>query len=176
MELQPIKFPLGALSRIEAETFGKPGQRTFRLVLEAGAARCLVWVEKDQLAQIAVYLQEVMDALSEEDRKKQSQAGEPEWSGPIMSLDFKAGQMMLSHEPAANAFYFRAYEVEDPEASRELSSISFWIGMEQAQVLARQAVEICAAGRPTCFLCGLPINPEGHICPKSNGHVVIDRG
>src|SRR5438445_9950045 len=31
----------------------------------------------------------------------------------------------------------------------------------------RAAVE---AGRPPCPLCGNPLDPEGHICPKLNGH------
>ncbi|HAI99827.1 MAG TPA: DUF3090 domain-containing protein, partial [Dehalococcoidia bacterium] len=34
----------------------------------------------------------------------------------------------------------------------------------------------CAAGRPRCFLCGLPINPDGHVCPRANGHTVLEAG
>ena len=33
------------------------------------------------------------------------------------------------------------------------------------------AVEVIAAGRPPCPLCGLPLNPEGHICPRRNGYM-----
>jgi 5-methylcytosine-specific restriction endonuclease McrA len=29
---------------------------------------------------------------------------------------------------------------------------------------------VVAAGRPTCQFCGQPIDPDGHICPRSNGH------
>ena len=30
--------------------------------------------------------------------------------------------------------------------------------------------EVVAAGRPTCAMCGEPIDPEGHFCPRRNGH------
>ncbi len=33
-----------------------------------------------------------------------------------------------------------------------------------------RAREVVSAGRPPCQLCGLPKDPEGHICPRSNGH------
>ena len=32
-----------------------------------------------------------------------------------------------------------------------------------------------AAGRPPCPLCGLPLDPEGHICPRQNGATGADR-
>jgi hypothetical protein len=25
-------------------------------------------------------------------------------------------------------------------------------------------------GRPPCPLCGYPLDPEGHACPRTNGH------
>ena len=29
---------------------------------------------------------------------------------------------------------------------------------------------VVAAGRPPCPLCGFPLDPEGHICPRLNGY------
>ncbi len=46
----------------------------------------------------------------------------------------------------------------------------------QASVLGEEALKICAAGRPNCFLCGQPINPEGHACPRANGHTILEAG
>lgn len=176
MEPRRVKYPLGALSRIEAETFGQPGHRTFRLVLQAGAAQCLVWLEKEQLLQLGVYLQEIIQSLSAEDRQRQSRPREPEWSGAGTSLDFKAGQFLLSHDAATSSFYFQAHQVDEPESREDPASVSFWITTAQAETLAAEALRICAAGRPRCFLCGLPINPEGHVCPRSNGHTVFEVG
>ena len=32
--------------------------------------------------------------------------------------------------------------------------------------------EVVAAGRLPCPLCGQPLDPQGHICPRRNGHYV----
>ena len=87
--------------------------------------------------------------------------------------------MGLIHDKEANSFYISAIEREDPESEAEsqtLNSISFWISLVQARTLAEDALRICAAGRPACFLCGQPIDPDGHVCPRSNGHTVLETG
>ena len=38
----------------------------------------------------------------------------------------------------------------------------------QALAFATRAVELVAAGRPTCRFCGLPMDPDGHPCPRMN--------
>ena len=73
MEERRAKYPMGSLSEIQAETFGEPGRRTFRLVLGAGQAHCSLWLEKEQLFQLGVYLQDAVDSLSEEDKGADSQ-------------------------------------------------------------------------------------------------------
>ena len=62
MEPGSITYPLGALSRIEAETFGEPGRRTFRLVLQSGRATSHTsgW-RKEQLFQLGAGLKEAVD-------------------------------------------------------------------------------------------------------------------
>ena len=176
MEPRQVKYPLGSLSQIEAKTFGEPGQRTFQLAIEAGPAVCYVWLEKEQLLQLGIYLRDVVQALSTEDRQRESQSREPEWSGEEASLDFKAGQVLLSHDAGTSSFYILAYEQEASETQEDTDSVSFWITTDQAEALAEEALRICAAGRPHCFLCGLPINPDGHVCPRSNGHTVFEAG
>ena len=34
----------------------------------------------------------------------------------------------------------------------------------------RAAEALVAAGRPPCPICGQPLDPDGHVCPRSNGH------
>ena len=177
MEPPEVKYTLGPLSRIEPNTFGEPGQRTFNLVLESGEARCTVWLEKEQLYQLGVYLQEAVESLSSEDKARPTQDKEPAWSGEGISLDFKVGQVMLNYDQDSNSFRMLAYErEEEEEATQETSSVSFWISVPQAVPVAEEALRICAAGRARCFLCGLPINPDGHICPRANGHTVLEAG
>jgi uncharacterized repeat protein (TIGR03847 family) len=39
-----------------------------------------------------------------------------------------------------------------------------------ARAFARRARALIAAGRPPCPLCGLPLDPSGHVCPRQNGY------
>jgi uncharacterized repeat protein (TIGR03847 family) len=39
-----------------------------------------------------------------------------------------------------------------------------------ARAFARRARAVVAAGRPPCPLCGLPLDAQGHICPRQNGY------
>jgi uncharacterized repeat protein (TIGR03847 family) len=41
-----------------------------------------------------------------------------------------------------------------------------------ARTFVARATNIVAAGRPPCPLCGAPLDPQGHICPRRNGHYV----
>jgi uncharacterized repeat protein (TIGR03847 family) len=41
-----------------------------------------------------------------------------------------------------------------------------------ARSFVRRAAEVVASGRPPCPLCGQPLDKQGHICPRRNGHYV----
>ena len=41
---------------------------------------------------------------------------------------------------------------------------------EMVRAFIVRAQRVVAAGRPPCPLCNLPLDPEGHICPRQNGH------
>ncbi len=176
MEPRDVKYQLGSLSFIEPKTFGQPGQRTFNLVLESGDARCTVWLEKEQLFQLGIYLQEAVRSLSDDERVREGRLRESRASGQGVSLDFKAGQFLLSHDQESNSFRLLAYEIEEEEGEKEPESVGFWIDVRQAETLSQEALRICAAGRPRCILCGQPINSDGHNCPRANGHAVLETG
>ena len=179
MESRPVKYPLGSLSRIEAKTFGEPGHRTFHLAMEAGPHHCAVWLEKELLFQLGVQLQDAVQRIASVEGEHPSRLVESGWSGERLSLDFKVGQLSLEYDVDNNSFGLAAHEAEreESEASREeASSVSFWITKDQATALAEEALRICASGRPLCFLCGRPIDPQGHVCPRSNGHMVFEAG
>ncbi|MAQ12729.1 MAG: hypothetical protein CL721_05150, partial [Chloroflexi bacterium] len=115
VEEKKVKYPLGAATSIEAVTFGEPGNRTFKLDANSGAASCSIWMEKEQLLQLGVYLRDMVGRLSQEERDKGSDLREEAWSGGDLAVDFKAGQMLLSYDQDSNAFYLQAYEREVEE-------------------------------------------------------------
>ena len=46
------------------------------------------------------------------------------------------------------------------------------ITADAARSFVARAARVVAAGRPPCPLCGAPLDPQGHICPRRNGHYV----
>src|SRR3954467_15531699 len=40
----------------------------------------------------------------------------------------------------------------------------------RAGASAKRALDVVNAGRPPCPLCSLPLDPEGHVCPRQNGY------
>ena len=43
----------------------------------------------------------------------------------------------------------------------------------QIQAAADEALKVVAAGRPTCPLCKQPMDLEGHMCVRTNGHKAV---
>ena len=158
----------GTISSIRAEAIGEPGDRTFRLLLHAGAAIANLWLEKEQLYQLAVYIQEVCATLSPKNPQEVQESPEEPWPGDATEVEFKVGKLALAHDPATNAFLVLVHNTEAEEGAP--ADLSFWITLDKAQEVSQDALKVCAAGRPRCFLCGQPINPEGHMCVRSNGH------
>ena len=177
MAEREVRYKLGAAASVAAETFGQPGRRTFRLVAEAGRAQSFIWLEKEQLLQLGLYLQQAVQQLGDDVLTKASNPGEAAWSGDPLEQDFHARQMQLQYDQEANCFIIHAFEgdEDDPDAGAQ-TSVSFWMTMSQCSSLAAEALRICAAGRPPCFLCGAPIDPDGHRCARANGHAVFETG
>jgi uncharacterized repeat protein (TIGR03847 family) len=56
-------------------------------------------------------------------------------------------------------------DVDDgPDALRVL------IEPGRARAFIERARRVISAGRPPCPLCGLPLDPDGHVCPRQNGY------
>ena len=171
MDASRARYQFGALARINAEAIGEPGHRTFRLIAESGAASAFLWIEKEQLSQLALYLQEIITSLPTGSKGSEEECPEPQWSGGITTVDFKVGKLALGHDSSSNCFLVLAHDVEEPD--EDTATLSFWLTKKQGEALAKEALKVCAAGRPRCFLCGQPIDPEGHMCPQSNGHAPL---
>jgi uncharacterized repeat protein (TIGR03847 family) len=59
---------------------------------------------------------------------------------------------------------------DDDDQPRDGERARISITKEQAAAFAIRATRLVEAGRPPCPLCGLPLDPSGHDCPRTNGH------
>ena len=109
MESKSIEYPLGFLSSIDAETFGEPGKRTFRLVLKSGKAVVTVWLEKEQLFQLSVALGEGVRRFSNEENTTSHLSGSTDWNGDDITVEYKARQLLLKYDADIHVFHLEAH-------------------------------------------------------------------
>jgi len=76
--------------------------------------------------------------------------------------------MTLAYDEARNDFEVSLVELVDEGA--EPATGHFLATVGQMQALAQHTTELIAAGRPPCPMCGGPIDHDGGMCPRLNGH------
>jgi uncharacterized repeat protein (TIGR03847 family) len=62
-------------------------------------------------------------------------------------------------------------EAATEESGEQPAMARFRITRGQAAAFVERANALMQAGRPSCPICSRPMDPEGHVCPRSNGHV-----
>ena len=56
----------------------------------------------------------------------------------------------------------------DPSSLPDGASARFRLSRSQVLAFIRTAAELVTSGRPLCRLCGKPMDPDGHACPRLN--------
>lgn len=99
---------------------------------------------------------------------------------------FRAGTLTLGWDGESGKILIEAREIQEDdedEPSEEAETISdddpdgpdvfrVRIALETARAFVERATRVIQAGRPPCPLCGNPLDPQGHICPRRNGQYV----
>lgn len=160
------KIQFTNVSVLDAEAIGEPGKRTFRIMASSGNSKAIIRLEKEQLLQLALTVNQLLGNVPEESRPD---VNIDDLEAPQSStLDFKTDKIVLGYDNGTGRFMIDAHDIES--ADEERAAIRVWPNQTQIKAFANQALEVCASGRPLCTLCGGSIDPEGHTCPRTNGH------
>jgi uncharacterized repeat protein (TIGR03847 family) len=162
------ELDLGVAS-VRAESFGEPGQRTFRLLIENPSGKVSLWLEKEQLVVLGSALEELLQRIPPPHGT--SPRGTPAASF-IGELEVRAGALAIGYDGEVAGFTIEASQFDSPFG---LKSIKLVASRDDFSALAQQITGIAAAGRPRCPLCGTPISASAHFCPPSNGHTRLTR-
>ena len=98
--------------------------------------------------------------------------------------DFRAGVMGITWDPVDEKATFEVQELSELEEFRDLVQIDddvsefdfppdilqAIISIPQIRGFVNLANQVISAGREPCPFCGLPININGHLCPRANGY------
>lgn len=164
-----ILHDLNPVTHITAGAIGTPGKRTFYLQGRKGAHIVTLIAEKEQIAALSSGIDQLLERLGGGSQSVQVTATEMELSQPLEPV-FRIGQLGLGYEAEHDLLVIVAYELPEEENPATINVVRFWATREQMRALARHAAGVVAGGRPICVLCGRAIDPEGHFCPRRNGH------
>jgi uncharacterized repeat protein (TIGR03847 family) len=167
--------------RFVAGTVGVPGQRTFYLQAAQDSRVVSVALEKSQVAVLADRLEQLLDEVvnrtgtalpaTENDVEALEQPVDEEFRVSAMGLawDGDAGLVVIEAQaPSEDAVIAEQTLLEDVEEGPDALRVLLEPG--RARAFIERARRVISAGRPPCPLCGLPLDPEGHICPRQNGY------
>jgi len=155
-------FEFGQVQRVTAGAVGPPGQRVFFLQISHGGGVVTLKVEKDQLRVLADRLL----ALIPQSRTVEVTA--PATLEEPLRAAWAVGTMALAYDERAERFEISLVELV--EEGQEPAVGQFSATLPQMRTLVHQALAVVAAGRPPCPVCGGPIDHDGGICPRANGH------
>ena len=170
-------------------SLGTPGERQFYIQISSTVGLNTVAITKTQLIALVERFEELIREL-----KRKKLASDYVLHMPASKLvetlefpveeDFHAGVMGITWESENEKISLEIQEYSDLEEFSDLlqidsdtSDFDFPPDILQAQITVAQvrgfidlADKVISAGRAICPFCSLPINTEGHLCPRANGY------
>lgn len=140
---------------------GPPGQRVFYLQVGDDDEVLSVKLEKQQVVALADYLSGLLADLPAEDEPDLG-AGHDEPD----QLAWVVGNIGVAYDNTADRIVVVAEELVPEDEDGEVLRIA--ATRAQIKGLIGRAEVLIAGGRPPCRLCGAPIDPGGHACPRAN--------
>ncbi|MEU7590256.1 DUF3090 domain-containing protein [Micromonospora sp. NPDC049230] len=182
--------------RFVAGTVGPPGERAFFLQARGGGRLVSVALEKVQVSLLAEKLEEL---LTEAQRRFGVELpelapviGDNEPLDTPVDEEFRVGTLGLAFDVDTATVVIEAIaagevepevelgdeddedadddDVEDDEPDEDLDRLRVRLTPQATRQFIERARRVVNAGRPPCPLCGQPLDPAGHLCPRHNGY------
>jgi uncharacterized repeat protein (TIGR03847 family) len=187
-------FAFDPPERFVAGTVGPPGERTFYLQARGGGRTVSVALEKVQVSLLAEKLEELLGEANSRFGLKLPESSDVIDNEPLdapVDEEFRVGTLGLAYDVEDSSVIIEAIAVEEAEFDADAEGDATAAAAEDEEAaeipehldrlrvrLTPQAVRdfvdrarrVLAAGRPPCPLCGQPLDPAGHLCPRNNGY------
>ena len=168
-----VSFDFAEPDHVAAGAIGPPGERVFYLQARQGREVVSLRLEKQQVAALCDYLSGILNDLAP--------VNEPlppslELIEPIVP-EWVVGALAVAYEEADDRILLVAEEFvpppDDDEGAPafddvEASSARFRLTRAQVRAMVVHAMQVVTAGRAICQICGRPMDPSGHFCPRNN--------
>jgi uncharacterized repeat protein (TIGR03847 family) len=168
------------LSRFTVGTVGLPGERTFFIQVKAEHITLSASLEKSQVAALS----ERLDYMLKEIRLVHPLAQRPQLIRDSLPLEtpvldeFRIGSIAIFYDEESEMIQVDLREMhlgdddldDDSILLEDIQIVRIFITPAQARTFHDRATLVIAAGRQPCPFCGLPIDPQGHLCARANGY------
>ena len=158
-------FDLPSPDVFTAGTRGEPGQRVFYLQARDGDLVVTLRCEKQQVAALADYFDGLLDDL--EPAPYGLAASDLRLVEPLQEL-WTVGPISVAYDEPGDRIIVVLEEITDEDAEEEGASVKVHLDRAQVSSFVGHARLLVSAGRPPCRFCGLPLDPDGHACPRMN--------
>jgi uncharacterized repeat protein (TIGR03847 family) len=160
-------FDFDAPDHFTAGAVGGPGARVFYLQAREGRRVVTLKAEKEQVRALGEYLAGLLAQLPPTTETADAKA---ELLEPVDAV-WAVASIGLGYDEARERVVVVANEEVEEDSGAEAATARFHITRAQAAAFVERASALMKGGRPTCPMCSQPMDPTGHVCPRSNGHV-----
>ncbi len=170
-----VDIDLHPVTHITADAIGQPGKRVFYLQGWQGERTVSLIIEKLQIQSLAIGLEQFLAEIHEKfpnlpEALSEYQEEQMHIHPPVDPL-FRVGEIGLGYDAENDLLVLVVREIVAEGGEPEESGVvRFWCTRSQLRAMAHWGMEVASRGRPLCPQCGEPMDPEGHFCPKKNGH------
>ena len=158
-------FDLPAPDVFTSGAIGPAGQRVFYLQARDDQLVLTLRCEKQQIAALADYFDGLLDDL--EPARYELVTGDLTLVEPVREL-WTVGPIGVAYDEPADRIVVVFEELTDEEPNEEAPSVKVHLTRSQVAAFVGHARNLVSAGRPPCRFCGLPVDAEGHACPRMN--------
>jgi len=173
--MTPEEIDLQPVTHILVDAIGPPGKRVFYLQGWQDDRTVTLIVEKFQIQSLAIGLEQFLVEIEEKnpDLSPASADYSEEKMHILPPVDplFRVGELGLGYDADNDLLILVAREQSLEEGDTEDTRVvRFWCTRSQLRAMSSWGIEVASRGRPLCPQCREPMDPEGHFCPKKNGH------
>ncbi len=189
----PSPYDVINTDHFTAGAIGPPGQRVFYLQARGDGMLVSLRCEKQQVGALGEYLERIMADLPERPLGSLPAALDliepvlPAWVVGGLGLGYDADhdrlillieELVVDDDDDEDVADLADDDEDDDDdgpddaaaEAKEGATARWVVTREQVMAFVAHAHDLMAGGRPTCQLCGRPMDPDGHTCIKTNGH------
>jgi len=177
-----IVYEFNPVERFVCGTVGEPGERAFFIQARTGARITSVGLEKIQAAalgdRVGAMIKEIKRSNPLLSYERLSADTEPleqpifeEFRVGVIGLSFATDtETVLVELQCVTEAQSEEEELADDEEDGAPDLLRVTLTLTQADAFAKRTTAVVGAGRLPCPFCGIPIDPNGHLCPRANGY------